>query len=151
MKRAVNLRTGSSAAGSTAAVSAASRNHNMLPFESTVTEFALRMSCAFLELMIAGQIDKVVEIISKHKLSEKYILELGEYILWSGEFPKESEKFFLNAVKLFPEHFEVYEMLGHVYSWLLRDNEKALIQYNKALQLSGNNGRLEQTIKELKQ
>ena len=85
---------------------------------------------------------------NKEQLSYNYLIEPGEHLLGSGRYTEVCMQYCNNFVPCVPNTMKAYEMLGHVNSWLLRNNEQAMEYYSNALKLRGGNKRIGQHITE---
>ncbi|MBK7869867.1 MAG: alpha/beta hydrolase [Saprospiraceae bacterium] len=107
-------------------------------------------------LIISGKIDNVIQLIQTEKsrnsnlLTERYLIRIGELLLWSGKNPKESEAIFKLVLQYYPQSALAYEMLGHIYSWLYQNNEKALEYYRIGNKIDPNNMHIIENMNSIK-
>jgi tetratricopeptide (TPR) repeat protein len=74
---------------------------------------------------------------ANYTVSENEMNNLGYFLLQEGKVKEAIEVFKLNVIA-FPESFNVYDSLGEAYM-TAGDNENAIINYKKSVELNSNN------------
>lgn len=97
-------------------------------------------------------LDKVYgDIHSKHpsfKPEEWKLNNLGLQLAFDPKNPQRSIEVFVFATKLYPESANLFDSLGEIYL-LLKDEEKAMANFKKSLQLNPQNSNATERLKQL--